>query len=113
MDRQPDIDWGSAQVTGRKLTVWLTSPPSAAWRERARYLIDRLQRSDHGWGRVRPKKDRFVVHDLTEGSEQDVRHLLSSIIVEANAGEPQPHSDQDDADARMTAHFRSFAELPG
>jgi hypothetical protein len=105
-----DIDWGTAEVQGRKLTVWLTSPPSAAWRERARYLIDRLQRGDHGWGQVRAKKDRFVVRDVIEGSEQDVRHFLSSIVAEVNAGEPEPHSDQDETDARMTACFKSFAD---
>jgi hypothetical protein len=110
VDSRPDIEWGSAEVQCRKLTVWLTSPPSAAWRERARRLIDRLQRGDPGWGRVRAKKDRFVVREVIDGSEQDVRHFLSSVVAEVNAGEPEPHGGHDETDARMAARFRSFAE---
>jgi hypothetical protein len=109
VDGPTQIDWSTAHVRRRTLTVQLTAPPSAAWRERARAVGERLQRGDVGWRKIKAKKDGLVVTDVAEGAEDDLRHILTSIVLQANAGEQQPGTDQvDDVDARMTASFQSF-----
>lgn len=104
------IDWDGAEVRGRELTVALSEPASPRWRERFEQVLAQLDRGTrHRWGAVRAKKRRIVVAAVEEGGEEELRHVLESLVQEANASEPDPHeTDGDDADARMASAFRSF-----
>ena len=75
------------------------------------------------WGKVKLKKDRVRVREVTPGSEDRVQHFLESVVLQANAGheEPEPEAredhdadeDEDDGlDGEMTKRFRSFAPSP-
>jgi hypothetical protein len=104
------IDWSTAEVRDRELAVELSEPPSAKWRKRAKGTLGVLQRPGQPWGEVTLKKRRIVVGAVAEGCEDDVRHHLESVVLQANAGEPHPAQRPDDADTRMTTAFQAFGE---
>jgi hypothetical protein len=105
-----EIDWSTAEVRDGELTVALSEPPTSRWRKRFRTVLPRLERSGEAWGEVATKKDRIVVGDVDEGAEDEVRHFVESLVLEANAIEAEQEQEQpEDADARMTAAFRTFA----
>jgi hypothetical protein len=104
-----EIEWSSAEVHDAKLVVALADKPSRDWRDRASGAIALLERPGQGWNGIKVKKDRIVVSGVREGGEDDVRHFLESIALQANAGESGEDAEQvDDADARMTTAFQSF-----
>jgi hypothetical protein len=117
-EKQPTkIDWNTAAVKGGGLTVQLSAKPESEWTERAEQVIDRLQRSGSGWGEIKVmKKGTLRVADLEPGAEDDLRHFLESVVLQANV-EPQAASDDEpdddegsEEDRRSTEAFRAFAD---
>lgn len=112
------LDWSSAEVRGGDLEVALQGDLPKPWHE----AFDRTVALLHGgeWGKVKLKKDRVRVQEVTEGCEDRLRHFLESALQQANASaglredEAQDEAgDEDDEpdslDAAMTEKFRSFA----
>lgn len=124
------LDWNTAEVSDRKLTVSLDEKPGEEWVasfERTATLLD------HGtWPEITLKKRQIVVKQVEPGSEEKLRFFLESVVQEANAAhgsddeeespdepdkdsdEEEPQADEDsqadeDPDAEMTDRFRSFA----
>jgi hypothetical protein len=112
------IDWGSATVGDGRLTVALAGKPSSEWRARVQRVLERLHSSGSGWGAIRVGKKKVTVEDVSAGSEGDLRHLLESAVLQANAdladtdagGEGGAGDERSAADQRMTDAFRSFAD---
>ena len=105
-----EIDWSTAQVSDAELVVALAPSPPPDWRARAKGAIALLERSGQPWEAIKVKKDRIVVSGVGEGSEDDVRHFVESIVLQANAGEGEEAEEHvDEADERMTSAFQSFA----
>jgi hypothetical protein len=110
------IDWGSASVHDGQLTVPLTGKPSREWRERVQSVLERLHQGGTDWGAITVGKKKVTVEEVGAGSESDLRHLLESAVLQANADveADDDTSDEDDersaADHRATDAFRAFAE---
>ena len=107
------IDWAEATVDGGQLTVPLAGEPTKEWAERVASVIDRLH-AGSGWGAIKVTKKKVTVADVTAGAEPDLRHLLESAVLQANADlAPTETSDGDDErsddDVQMTEAFRAFA----
>ena len=103
-----EIDWSSAEVREGTLSVGLTEKPSKEWRERFTAVLDRL-----GGEGVEVKKERLVVSGVAAGAEGDLRHLLESAVLQANADvapdEPEGEGDgASEEDREMTQVFRTF-----
>ncbi|MGH2913996.1 MAG: hypothetical protein ACRDMX_03305 [Solirubrobacteraceae bacterium] len=114
--KRREIDWASAQVHTRTLTVDLTGAGSKAWNTRLLSVLAMLGSSHGGWGEARLNRRALKVVDLTPGKEEELRHFLESAVLQANSGleaaEPEPDEDSDpeaDEDARLTEVFRGFA----
>jgi len=114
-----EIDWTTAAVRGGRLTVEIAGDPGREWSARVRELAERLDRPGSDWGEIAVKKTRLRVKDVAEGAEADLRHLLESAVLQANAEFAPDDEDEDDGDDEgseqdraMTAAFRAFAE-PG
>jgi hypothetical protein len=111
------IDWSSASVDDGQLTVGLEGKPSSEWRTRVERVLERLQTGGSGWGAIKVGKKRLTVADVRDGSESELRHLLESAVLQANADlapDDEDASDEDDersaADQKLTDAFRAFAE---
>jgi hypothetical protein len=114
------IDWASAQIEEGTLTVELTGRGSKAWKARFENVLALLDTPHSKWSEVRLNKNAVRVDGLQQGSEPELRHLLESIVLQANSDtQPEPpevdaETDDDregpDADERMTATFRAFAQ---
>jgi hypothetical protein len=110
------IDWGSASVDGGRLTVALAGSASAEWKKRVQQVIQRLERGSGGWGEIKVTKSELRVDAVKPGSETDLRHLLESAVLQANADlrpeEPAATANDEDRseeDQQMTDAFRSFS----
>ena len=103
-----DIEWSSAEVSDGTLTVALSEKTSKEWRERFTGVLERL-----GGDGIEVKKEKVVVSGVEPGKEGDVRHLLESAVLQANA-DLAPDEESDDADQPsdedrdMTKIFRAF-----
>jgi hypothetical protein len=78
------------------------------------------QGASGGWGEITLHKKTIKVDDVQEGSEEDLRHLLESVLLQVNSDfEPSPDHrressvDEDDPrtekDRSMADAFRDFA----
>ena len=109
-DGMSDIEWSSAEVSDGTLTVALSEKTSKEWRERFTGVLERL-----GGDGIEVKKEKVVVSGVEPGKEGDVRHLLESAVLQANADlgadedEDEREDDVSEADREMTAAFRAFA----
>ncbi len=108
------IDWSTARVRGRELTVAFEEATSAAARKHMKALVERLQRPGEPWKAVAVKKDRLIVSEIADGAEEEVRHFLESVVLEADAaaddGAAAAGDEQvDERDRRMTDAFQAFA----
>jgi hypothetical protein len=83
--RHREIDWASAEVCERTLTVNLTGEPSKTWKARMESVVARLDQPGHQWGRVRASKRRVKVRDVVEGEEDRLRHFLDAAVLQANS----------------------------
>jgi hypothetical protein len=110
-----EIDWATAAVRDGRLTVEITGEPGEAWSDRVEEIVERLDRPGSAWGETSVKKATVRVKDVGEGAETDLRHLLESAVLQANAEFAPDDEDGDDDDAgsdedrAMTAAFRAFA----
>jgi hypothetical protein len=110
------IDWGSASVDDAQLTVALTGKPSSEWCDRVQGVLEQLHSGGCGWGAIKVGKKKVTVEDVSAGSEGDLRHLLESAVLQANAdlAADEETGDEDNersaADQRMTDAFRAFAD---
>jgi len=109
-----EIEWGSASVDGARLTVALTGKPSKDWREAFERVFERLGSRGSGWGDIELAKRELQVDAVEPGAENDLRHLLESVVLQANASiGAEPGDDEAEErsgpDEEMTERFRSFA----
>jgi len=112
-----EIDWTTASVRDGRLTVGIGGEPGREWSARMRDVAERLDRPGSPWGEIAVKNSKLRVKDVAEGAEADLRHLLESAVLQANA-EFAPDDDDEDGgddegseqDRAMTAAFRAFAE---
>ncbi len=110
------IDWGGARVEDGTLTVELVPAPARAWRQRFRRALTMLDRTGGDWEAIDLRRAVIVVRGVREGSEDRLRHMLDSAVVEA-AGDVElaapsldPERDGQRArDRRMTDAFRQVA----
>jgi hypothetical protein len=91
--------------------------------------VARLLASSADWGEVTLKKKSVAVADVSEGSEERLRHFLESVVEQANADHQPDDAERDDSDedadedeerdddsddagpdAEMSERFRSFAD---
>lgn len=119
---QRKIDWGSAEIEGATLSVDLTGASSKAWRQRFERVLVLLETPHSRWGEVELNKQGVRVSEVQGGAETELRHFLESIVLQVNSELPQPEEAQQNAeeeihvdehaqaDRRMTAAFRAFAE---
>lgn len=111
------IDWRTAQVRGRELTVAFEEPISAPERKCLTALVERLERSGEPWEAITVKKNRLIVGAIADGAEDDLRHFLESLLLEANAaadeGDDAEDEQVDERDRRMTEAFQAFAPDAG
>ena len=114
------IDWSTAQVSDGKLTVGLKGDCPRGWKDRFKRTARLLGKGD--WDEVRLKKEEIRVGGVVPGTEDKLRHLLESIVEEANAvnadasapsEDASPEVTEDDDDSRMTQQFRSYAQADG
>ena len=109
-----EIDWASASVEDADLTVALTDTHSKQWGEAFVGVLERLDTRASGWGTIKLGKRKINVADVEPGAENDLRHLLESVVLQANAtisAEPADSADSErsEPDEEMTAAFRAFA----
>jgi hypothetical protein len=120
---QRNIDWGSAQIEDATLTVELIGASSKEWKQRFESIRALLDTPHSRWGEVRLNKKGIQVGEVQQGTETELRHFLESVVLQVNSELPQPqdaeagaeedeaHADQQaQADRRMTAAFRAFAD---
>jgi hypothetical protein len=120
---QASLNWATANVKNAKLTVELEGEMPSGWKSGFETTA-RLLGGAGGWGDVSLSKKRKTVSvsDVTEGSEERLRHYLESVVEQANATHPseEPEGENasedtedegdDGADAQMSDRFRSFAD---
>ena len=111
-----EIDWTTARVHDRRLTVEIAGDPGSDWSARVEAIVERLDRSGNAWGKIAVKKSTLRVKDVADGAEADLRHLLESAVLQANAEFAPDDEESDDGeegseeDRAMTAAFRAFGE---
>jgi hypothetical protein len=117
---QVTIDWASAQVRSRELSVALSDGADKQWRARFSALVQRLERPGEPWGAIKVDKRQITVTDVEQGAESELRHFIESAALEANAPEAAAErddehaDDESDDDGQMTRAFQGFAgDEPG
>ncbi|HEY6397435.1 MAG TPA: hypothetical protein VIX82_08290 [Solirubrobacteraceae bacterium] len=113
----PGLDWSTAEVRGGKLTVKIAGDPPKGWKDAFNSTAALLGGGDVG--RVELQKGTAHVDGVAPGSEERTRHLLESVVQQANSaladdedaeqGESEVDNDGASPDAEMTQRFRSFA----
>jgi hypothetical protein len=111
-----EIDWTTASVRDGRLTVEIVGEPGRTWSTRVVEIAERLDRPGSAWGAIAVKKASLQVEGVAEGAEADLRHLLESAVLQANAEFAPEEEDRDrdedegsEQDRAMTAAFRGFA----
>src|SRR5690242_5194764 len=123
------LNWSTAKVDDSKLTVGLDGELPSGWKD-SFDAVARLLASSADWGEVSLKGKKSVcVADVSEGSEERLRHFLESVVEQANADHRPDDSERDDSDedadededgdeerdeagsdSKMSDRFRSFAD---
>lgn len=111
------IDWDSAQIEDRTLTIELTGSSSKSWNAHFENVLALLDTPHSSWGEIHLTKKAIEVTDPRQGGESELRHFLESILLQVNSDTepdaPQPDGEDDDPepdiDEQMTATFRGFA----
>ena len=123
------LNWSTAKVEDSKLTVDLDGELPSGWKD-SFDAVARLLTSSADWGEVSVKGKKSVrVADVSEGSEERLRHFLESVVEQANADHRPDDSERDESrdagdddddqdgdddrdeaspDAEMSERFRSF-----
>jgi len=122
------LNWSTAKVEDSKLTVDLDGELPSGWKD-SFDAVARLLASSAEWGEVSLKGKKSVrVADVSEGSEERLRHFLESVVAQANADHTPDDSDRDEdaeddedeggdderdaagPDDEMSQRFRSFSD---
>lgn len=112
------IDWGAAEITDGTLSVPLKGEAPKGFTKRVRGVLALLDQGSGAWDKIAIHKNTITVADIQQGSEDELRHLLESALLQANADLEQPGTaDSDTAepdanterDRAMTDTFRSFS----
>jgi hypothetical protein len=118
---QVQINWRTAEIHEGSLTVELTGEAPKGWGKHFKGVLALLEQNSSQWEKISLRKDRITVTDVRAGSEEELRHLLESVLLQVNSDlegdHPEPSSEpgddhQAEADQRMTDSFRAFAQ-PG
>jgi hypothetical protein len=115
-ERAPAIAWEEAEVHDGELHVGLDAEAPRGWASRFRAVLARLsQEGKPRWGRISVSRREIRVAEVDEGGEEDLRHLLESVLRQVNADlapeeqeAEEPASPEQQRDARMTDAFRGF-----
>jgi hypothetical protein len=115
----PSLEWSAAAVQDGVLTVQVAGDRPKGWKATFERTVSLLGGGD--WGSVSLKGAKVRVTDVTEGSEDELRHFLEAAVQQANATHVEPDEDADDrpdesetgdegddVDARITSRFRDF-----
>jgi hypothetical protein len=70
------LNWATAEVQDAKLTVELEGEIPKGWRDSFETTVRLLGHS--GWGKVRIKKQTVRVSEVVPGSEEKLRHHVTS-----------------------------------
>lgn len=123
------LNWSTAKVEDSRLTVDLDGELPSGWKD-SFDAVARLLTSSAEWGEVSVKGKKSVrVADVSEGSEERLRHFLESVVAQANADHSPDDSERDEddedgedeggddddrddpgPDAEMSDRFRSFGD---
>jgi hypothetical protein len=110
---ETQIDWAQATVDGGQLAAPLTGAPTKKWAARVDTVLERLHPGSSHWGAIKVTRKKVTVDDVRPGSESDLRHLLESAVLQANADLAAPEEpgegERSDEDQQMTDAFREFA----
>jgi hypothetical protein len=111
---ETQIDWAQATVDDGQLTAPLAGEPTKKWAERVESVLERLHPGGSAWGAIKVTKKKVTVDGVTAGAEADLRHLLESAVLQANADLATPpdeggEDERSDEDQQMTDAFRAFA----
>jgi hypothetical protein len=119
-DKLREIDWSGAEVKDGAVALPLTGGWSKDWSDSFDGVLALLLRAQgsSAWGEIALTKKAIKVSDVPPGAEDDLRHLLESVVVQVNAelspqpdvqaGEPEdPRAKQD---AEMSQKLREDAE---
>ena len=109
---ETQIDWAQATVDGGQLTAPIAGEPSKKWADRVARVLERLHSESGQWGDIKVTRKKVTVADVAAGSEGDLRHLLESAVLQANADLATPQEAEDERsgeDQQMTDAFRAFA----
>ncbi len=111
------LDWSTAEVRDGKLTVKFAGDPPKRWKDAFNSTAALLGGRDVG--HVELDKGKAHVDGVTPGNEERTRHLLESVVQQANSaladdedaeqGESEGDNGGESPDAEMTQRFRSFA----
>lgn len=119
---QVQINWRTAEIHERSLTVELAGEMPKGWGKHFKGVLALLEQNSGQWEKIGLRKDRIMVTGVRAGSEDELRHLLESVLLQVNAvfqaDQPEPSSEPEDdpqaeIDQRMTEMFRGFAKSGG
>jgi len=107
------LDWSTAEVKDGTVTVELSAKPPSDWAQHFDRTVELLHRGN--WADVKLKNKKIRLGVVIAGSEDDVRHFLESVVLEANTTiEPDEQEAADDSaskeDQVMTERLRAFGE---
>jgi hypothetical protein len=117
---EPRLDWNTAAVEESRLTVELEGELDSDWKKAFTRTLTLL---DSGtWGEIKLQKSSVHAAEVEPGTEEKLRHLLESVVEQANADQRDDETERDEKpkddhegadqergeDADMTGRFRSF-----
>jgi hypothetical protein len=92
------LNWSTAKVEDSKLTVDLDGEPPSGWKD-SFDAVARLLANSADWGDVSVEGKKSVqVADVSEGSEERLRHFLESVVEQSNADHTPEDSERDESD---------------
>lgn len=123
---EAELNWSTAKVKNAKLKVDLDGELPSGWKDSFN-AVARLLGGPADWGEVSLSRKKTVsVADVSEGSEERLRHFLESVVEQANADhrpddsqrersdeqddDEEDEGDESGSDAEMSERFRSFAD---
>jgi hypothetical protein len=105
------LDWSTAEVNDGTVTVELSGKPAARWAKHFDRTVQLLHRGN--WSEVKLKNKQIRLGVVSAGTEDDVRHFLESLVLEANTTiepeEQEAAGDGSKEDQAITERLRSFA----
>ena len=110
------IDWSTAEVRARTLSVRLAGPTPKGLAKRFDGVRRLLEHNDGRWGAISVRKRAITVEEVVAGAEADLRHFLESVVLQIDSDlrpdppEERPADDGQRADQQMASRFQAFAE---